>query len=140
ARAQQPVDVLDRPDPAAHGERDEHLLGGPAHHVQHGLALARRGGDVEEGQLVGALLVVPPGQLHGVARVPPVVEVDALDHPPGIDVQAGDHPDGYGHALCASTSTSTSIRGSTRPATRTPVQAGRTVPNTSAMALPTRSK
>ncbi len=60
-RAQQPVDVLRGAHPAADGERDEHLLGGPTHHVVRRLAGAGGRGDVEEGQLVGALRRRTPG-------------------------------------------------------------------------------
>src|SRR5690606_35544908 len=92
ARAQQAVDVVDRADAAAHGERDEHLLGGTAHHVVGGGTIPAGGGDVQEGQLVGALGVVTAGQLHRVAGVAQVLEVDALDHPAGVHVQARDDP------------------------------------------------
>ena len=51
----------DRAHAAADRERDEHLLGGAAHHVVRRLAGAARRGDVEEGQLVGALGVVDAG-------------------------------------------------------------------------------
>ena len=63
-------------------------------HVEHGGAAVGRRGDVVEHQLVGALRVVAGGQLHGVAGVAQVQEVDALDHPAGVDVEAGDDPDG----------------------------------------------
>src|SRR5690606_8958863 len=128
----------------AHGERDEDLLGGAAHHVDHGLPPGRRRGDVEEGQLIGALGVVPPGELHRVTGVPEVLEVDALDHPPGVHVEARDDPYGDRHCLhsprYASTSTSTSIRESISPATWTLVHAGRTEPKKSPCARPTLSK
>ncbi len=68
ARAQQAVDVLHGADPTADGERDEDLLRGPPHDVVGGLPVAGRRGDVEEGDLVRALGVVAPGQLHRVAR------------------------------------------------------------------------
>ena len=68
--AQQPVHVRDAAHAAADGERDEHLLGGPPHHVVHGVPAAAGRGDVEEGQLVGAFGVVEGGQLHGVSRHP----------------------------------------------------------------------
>ena len=58
---------------------------------------AAGGGDVEEGQLVGALGVVDAGHLDRVAGVAQVGEVDALDHPPGVHVQARDHPYRDGH-------------------------------------------
>jgi hypothetical protein len=95
--AQQPVHVVDRPDPPADGERDEHLLRGAAHHVVHGLPVAAGRGDVQEHQLVGSLGVVHPGHLDRVAGIPQVAEVHALDHPPRVHVEARDHPDGDGH-------------------------------------------
>ena len=87
----------DRAHAAADGQRDEDRLGGAAHHVEHRAPVVRRGGHVEEGQLVGAGRVVRRGQLDRVAGVAQVDEVDALDHPPGVHVQAGDHPDRDAH-------------------------------------------
>ena len=55
---QQPVDVVDRGHAAADGERDEDLLGRPRHDLQGGGPALVRGGDVEEGELVGARRVV----------------------------------------------------------------------------------
>src|SRR5690606_1703313 len=101
--AQEPVDVLGAAHPSPRGEGDEHLLGGAAHHVVGGLAVAAGRGDVEERQLVGAFSVVAPGQLHRVARVPQVLEVDAFDDPAPIHVQAGD--DAYCQAHWATSRT-----------------------------------
>src|SRR3712207_9465071 len=50
-------------DLPADGERDEDALGGAPDDVVGGLAVAGAGGDVEEGQLVGALGVVDAGQI-----------------------------------------------------------------------------
>ena len=61
ARPQQPVDVLDRPHPAADRQRDEDLLGGAPDHVVRRLPAAAARGDVEEDELVGALGVVHAG-------------------------------------------------------------------------------
>jgi hypothetical protein len=47
------------------------------------------GRDVQEGQFVGALGVVAPGDLHRIARVADVHEIDALDHASVIDVETG---------------------------------------------------
>jgi hypothetical protein len=96
--AQQPVHVRHAAHAAADGERDEHLLGGPPHHVVHGVPAAAGRGDVEEGQLVGAFGVVEGGQLHRVPGVPQLAEVDPLDHPAVVDVQAGNDPHRYRHA------------------------------------------
>ncbi len=107
---EQQAGVLHRADPPADGEGDEDHLGGAGHHVHHGPPVVRGGGDVEEHQLVGALGVVPGGQLHRVPGVEQVGELHALDHPAGVHVEAGDHPDG----AHAATPSSTVIRPSTR--------------------------
>jgi hypothetical protein len=75
------------------GERDEDLLGGAAHHVEHRGPARRRCGDVEERQLVGALGVVDRGEFDRIACVTQILEVDPLDHPAVVDVQAGNHAD-----------------------------------------------
>src|SRR3712207_6117666 len=142
AGAQQPVDVGHRAHPAADGERDEHALRGPADDIVGGLAVAGAGGDVEEGELVGALGVVDPGHLHRVAGVAQVDEVDALDDPAGVDVQARDDAHRERHATpsrTASASISTSIAGSSRPLTSTMAVAGRILPKASPCTRPTSS-
>src|SRR5690606_11486372 len=135
--------VLGGADAAAHRERDEHLFGGAPDHVVGGLAVAGRGGDVEEGQLVGALGVVHLGHLDGVAGVAQVLEVDALDDPAVVHVQAGDDSDRQGHEstapLNASSSTETSTRASTKPSTTRRVVTGRTASNSSLCARPASS-
>ena len=55
AGAQHPPGVLDGADPAADGERDEHLLGRAVDDVDHRVAAVAGRRDVEEDQLVGAL-------------------------------------------------------------------------------------
>ena len=82
--------VVDAREPAADGERDEHLLGAARREVDDDVAALVRGGDVEEDELVGALGVVARRQLDGVAGVADVDEVDALDHAPVADVEARD--------------------------------------------------
>ena len=57
--------------------------------VQDQVALVAGRGDVEEGQLVGALLVVAGGDLDRIAGVAQLDEVDALDDAAGGDVEAG---------------------------------------------------
>ena len=64
---------------AADGERDEHLRRHRLDDVQDQVAAVAGGGDVEEGQLVGALLVVARRDLDRVAGVAQLDEVDALD-------------------------------------------------------------
>ena len=89
ARAQNLLEILDRADAAAHGDRDEDLPAGAAHHVRDGRAVVARRGDVQKDDLVRALRRVELGQLDRVARVAQADEVNALDHPAVLDVQTG---------------------------------------------------
>jgi hypothetical protein len=52
--------------------------------------LSLDGGDVEEGQFVGALLVVAAGDFNRVAGIAQLGEVDALDDATVGHIQAGD--------------------------------------------------
>ena len=79
--AQQLVHIVNRAQPPTHGQRDEHLLSGPSHHVVGGLPVAAAGGDVEEGQLVRTLLVVAFGQLDGITGIAQILEVDRAPTP-----------------------------------------------------------
>ena len=79
AGQQQAADVLDRAHAAAHGERHEALLGGAADDVEDRVAVLVAGGDVEEGELVGAGGVVDPGLLDRIAGIAQVDELHALD-------------------------------------------------------------
>ncbi len=97
AGPQQLVDVVRGADATADRERDEDLLGGAAHHVVGRLPVAAGGGDVQKGQLVGALGVVQLRHLDGVTGVAQVLEVDALDDPSVVHVEAGDDTYGKGH-------------------------------------------
>ena len=89
-RQQQTADVAGGPHAAADGERHEAGLGGAPHRVEEDAPVLVAGGDVEEGQLVGAFPVVDPGLLDGIAGVHQVDEVDALDHPAPVHVQTRD--------------------------------------------------
>jgi hypothetical protein len=53
------------------------------------VALVRTGGDVEEGEFVGALLIVAARDLDRVAGIAQALEIDALDDAAGLDVEAG---------------------------------------------------
>ena len=88
---QQLPDVVERADAAAHGERHEHLLGRPPHHVEHDVAPFVAGRDVEEHQLVGPFLFVPRGHLDRIARVAEVDEIGPLHDAPAVDVQTRNH-------------------------------------------------
>src|SRR5262249_17740145 len=76
----EPGGVVECADGAADGEGHEDRVGDAAYHVEEGGAALVAGADVEEDQLVGALLVVATGDVHGVAGVAQADEVDALDH------------------------------------------------------------
>ena len=89
ARVEQAPHVLDRAHAAADRERDEDLRGHRLDDVQDQVAAVAGRGDVEEGELVGALLVVARGDLDRVAGVAQLDEVDALDDAAGGDVEAG---------------------------------------------------
>ncbi len=75
---------------AAHGERNIDLARHRFHRLEQGRALVGAGGDVEEHQFVGALLVVAARHFHRVAGVAQLLELDALDHAAGVDVETGD--------------------------------------------------
>jgi hypothetical protein len=90
AGVEQRADVVDRVDAAADGERDEHLVGDRLDHLVEQAARLDARADVEERELVRALLVVAARDLDRVARVAQVDELDALDDAPGGDVEAGD--------------------------------------------------
>jgi len=89
AGVQQPAHVLDHTHAATDGERNEHLLGDLLDHVQDDVAVVGAGGNVEEGDLVGTLLVVAARDLDRIAGIAQLDEIDALDHAPGLHVQAG---------------------------------------------------
>ena len=89
ARVEHAADILDHADAAAHGQRDEYFAGHLLHHMDHGVAVIGTGGDVEESDLVGTLLVIAPRHLDRVPGIPDVDEPDPLHHPAGIHVQTG---------------------------------------------------
>src|SRR5690606_28781764 len=86
---EQAAHVLDAAHAAADGQRDEDLVGDLLDDVQDDVARVGAGRDVEEGQFIGALLVVAARDLDRIAGVAQLDEVDALDDAPGVDVEAG---------------------------------------------------
>jgi hypothetical protein len=70
-----------------HRERDEHFARHRFHYRHDGVALVGGCGNVEEGELVGALVIVAAGDLHRIPRVTDGDEVDTLDHTPGVNVE-----------------------------------------------------
>ena len=82
--------IVFRPDAAADRQRNEDPLGHCGDRVgQRPPALERRG-DVEDDDLVDALLVVSRRELGRIAGIPQALEVDALDDLAVPDVEAGD--------------------------------------------------
>ena len=67
-----------------------------------GVAIVGTRRDVEERQLVGALLVVAAGDLHRIAGIAQADEVDALHHATGGDVETGNDAGGEAHGRIAS--------------------------------------
>ena len=86
--AQDRLDVLERAQPSAHGERDEDAVGDGPNHAGDDVAAVRRRRDVEEHELVGALGVVARRGRHRVPGVAQVDEVRPLDHAAVPHVQA----------------------------------------------------
>src|SRR5699024_7802250 len=101
---------LDGTNPAADGERDEDLVRGAADDVQHRATAFLGRGDIQEGQLVGALFVVALCELHRVASVTQVLKVHALDDAAVRHVQArNDAPTGA-HASPPGSTISCAVR------------------------------
>ena len=100
AGAKQAAGVVDTADPAADGERDEHLLGGAAGDVEDRVAGVGRRRDVEEDELVGAFGVVAGGELDGSPASRRPTKFTPFHDAPGVDVEAGDHAgDAHGDRL-----------------------------------------
>ena len=90
AGIEQAAHVLHDAHPAAHRQRDEDLRGHRFDDVQDQVATIAGGGDVQEGELVGALLVVAGSDFHRVTGVTQFDEIHALDDATAGHVQAGD--------------------------------------------------
>src|SRR3546814_80479 len=72
-----------------HGQRNKHVLGHRFDKRQAQVAFIAGGGDIQKGELVGALFVVALRDLDGIAGIDQVDEIDALDHTPRCNVQTG---------------------------------------------------
>ena len=82
--------VVDRADAAADGERDEDVLGDPAHGLEVDLALLRAGHDVVEDDLVDLVVVETTAEVGGRRDVDVVLELLRLRDPAVDHVEAGD--------------------------------------------------
>ncbi|MNL69188.1 hypothetical protein D3C87_1940140 [compost metagenome] len=74
------------------------MLGGARHHVENGVAALVAGGDVEEGQFIGARCVIGDGRFHRIAGIAQVNELHALDDTAAHDVEAGNEAGLQTHA------------------------------------------
>src|SRR6185436_21020361 len=74
-------------NPTANGERDEQALSGSASQIEGGLACLHAGGDVEEHNLVRALLLVKRGKLPWISHIAKGSELHALHHAAAGHVQ-----------------------------------------------------
>ena len=73
----------------ADSERNKHPLRGAEDDVHHRVALVRASGDVEKYNFVRALFVVTLGELHRIAGIAQVYEIDALDDTARRHIEAG---------------------------------------------------
>src|SRR5690606_3151244 len=78
-------------------ERNEHLAGDRFHGMDGGAAILAAGGDVEEGDLVGALVAVALGDFDGIAGIADIDELHALHHATVVAVETGDDAFGKTH-------------------------------------------
>ena len=91
AGVQQRTNILDRPDPAPHGQRHEDLLRRPADHVDHDVPPLVAGRDVQKHQFVGTLLLVTRSHLDRIPRVAKIDEIRPFHDAAAIDIQTGNH-------------------------------------------------
>ena len=86
------MEILQRTDAASHGEGHKDLTSRPLHHVRHGIPVIAGSRDVQEDDLIRSLIGIKFCQLHRIAGVPDMNEVDPFDYPAVPDIQAGDDP------------------------------------------------
>ena len=91
--------VFDGAHAAADRQRNEHLRRHRFDDRQDQVALVGGRGDVEEGEFVGALIVVAARDLDRIARVAQFEKVDAFDDAAGGHVETGDDAFSESHVL-----------------------------------------
>ena len=82
AGTQHPTRVFECPDATTDGEGNVDLLGDAVDHVDRGVTVVARRGDVQKYQFIGTFEVVPGGQFDRVTGIAEIDEVGALDHAP----------------------------------------------------------
>jgi hypothetical protein len=86
AREQQGTYVLDATHTAANRKRQENLLGGHAHHIDHCRSAVGRSSDIEKADLVRSLAVVFGSNLDWITSVAQLDETHTLFHAPGVHI------------------------------------------------------
>ena len=99
--------VLRMPPPTVRGRKIRAAVRGDD--LENGVAVLVAGGDVEEGEFVGAGGVVDGGLFDRVTGVAEVDEVDAFDDPAVFDVQAGNDAQ-FQHSAKSSSASVRSMR------------------------------
>ena len=94
---QELANVFDGPHATADSHRHEAMFGRARHHVKDRLAPFVAGGNIEEGQFVGARRIIGDGGFDGIAGVLEIDELHALDDAAAHDVEAGDQTGLEGH-------------------------------------------
>src|SRR5699024_2231848 len=87
---QQFFNLIGAADAAAHGKGNAELFGDAADQRYQGFALFFGGGNIEEDQLVGALLGIAARQLHRIAGIAQAFKIHPFNGTPVFNVQAGD--------------------------------------------------
>jgi hypothetical protein len=88
ARVEQTAHIFNASDTTTHCEGNENLRGYRLNDVKNQIAAIAGGSDVQEGEFIGALFVVPGRYFDGVACVAKFYKINAFDHTAARDVKA----------------------------------------------------
>jgi hypothetical protein len=88
ARVEQTAHIFNASDTTTHCEGNENLRGNRLNDVKNQIAAIAGGSDVQEGEFIGALFVVPGRYFDGVACVAKFYKINAFDHTAARDVKA----------------------------------------------------
>ncbi len=91
---QQDPHILYTPDPTAHGKRDIDMTGDPDDQFAQRLPFLIRSRDIQEYQLIGALLCIQCPQLDRITGIADILEIDPLDRASVPYIQTGYDPFG----------------------------------------------
>ena len=93
------LDIVKGAESPAHGQRQEKLVCCPLDQIDDNSAFLLGRSDIEEYNLVCALLVIPPGQFNRVAGIAEAEKVCPLHHPAILQIEAGDDPSREHHRV-----------------------------------------